>query len=342
MELAPGYSIARVINGCWQLSTDHGGGPKSARDTLRIFADLFGHGFTTFDCADIYTGVEETLGRFRKTLSNPNEMQIHTKYVPDRDTLSQLTDSQIDAAVDRSLRRLGVERLDLLQFHWWNYDVEGLDKLIDRLCHAQRAGKIRLLGATNFNTAQVRRILDSGMTLVSLQSQYSLLDRRPETAMTPFCSQADIRLLPYGVLAGGFLSEKYLDSKPPSTMNRSLQKYRLIVDEIGGWQKYQDLLHTLSDISQKHGASISTIAARWVMDKPSVAAIILGVGGTSRATRNLRLFEIALDDSDRKQLEAHLSDSNSPSGDMYDLERDTDGRHAGVIKTNLHGEANAR
>ena len=341
-ELAPGYSISRVINGCWQLSPDHGGGPKTERETLRIFAELFDNGFTTFDCADIYAGVEETLGRFRKTLSNACEMQIHTKYAPDRATLSRLTDAQIDAAVDRSLRRLGVERLDLLQIHWWDYDVPGLDNLIHRLCRAQRAGKIRLLGATNFNTEQVRRIIDSGTDLVSLQSQYSLIDRRPETAMTPFCSQADIRLLPYGVLAGGFLSEKYLDSGPPSAMNRSLQKYRLIIDEIGGWHIYQDLLHRLLNISQRHGVSISTIAARWVMNQPSVAAIILGVGSRSRATHNRRLFDIALDDHDTEQLQARLSATNSPSGDMYDLERGAGGRHARIIKTNLHDEANAR
>ena len=269
-------------------------------------------------------------------------MQIHTKYTPDRDTLSQLNHAQIDAAVDRSLRRLGVERLDLLQMHWWDYNVPGLDNLMYRLCRAQRAGKIRLLGATNFNTEQVRKIFDSGTDLVSLQSQYSLIDRRPETAMTPFCSQAHIRLLPYGVLAGGFLSEKYLDSGPPSAMNRSLQKYRLIIDEIGGWHIYQDLLHTLWNISKRHGVSISAIAVRWVMDQPSVAAVILGVGGTSRAMQNRRLFDIALDDHDTEQLQARLSATNFPPGDMYDLERDAVGRHARIIKTNLHDEANAR
>ena len=65
VELRPGYSIARIINGCWQLTPDHGGGPKAESDGLNRFAELVEHGFTTFDCADIYEGTEAMLGRSR-------------------------------------------------------------------------------------------------------------------------------------------------------------------------------------------------------------------------------------------------------------------------------------
>ena len=173
-ELAPGYSISRIVNGCWQLTPDHGGGPGSAKESQRMFADLVDHGFTTFDCADIYVGVEDALGRFRRTLADSERIQIHTKYAPDRDSLPELNDARIDAAIDRSLQRLGVERLDLLQFHWWDYAVPGLDRLIERLVRAQQAGKIRLLGATNFNTEHMQQMLEGGAAIVSLQSQYSL------------------------------------------------------------------------------------------------------------------------------------------------------------------------
>ena len=231
IELAPGYTIARIINGCWQLTPDHGGGPGSEKETLRIFSELVEHGFTTFDCADIYVGVERVLGKFRRSLAEPDRMQIHTKFAPDRKTLHALSEKDIDASIDRSLKRLGVEQLDLLQFHWWDYDTPGLHKLVDRLVRARQAGKIRLLGTTNFDTAHMREIIANGADIASLQAQYSMLDRRPEKQMAGLAAQTGVLLLPYGVLAGGFLSAKYLHAPSPPVMNRSLQKYRLIIRE---------------------------------------------------------------------------------------------------------------
>jgi aryl-alcohol dehydrogenase-like predicted oxidoreductase len=335
-ELAPGYSIARLINGCWQLTPDHGGGPGSEKATQRIFAELVEHGFTTFDCADIYIGVEESLGRFRRSLKTPDSIQIHTKYAVDKNSLHELTDKDIDAAVDRSLRRLGVERLDLLQFHWWNYDVPGLENMLARLVRAQKAGKIRLLGVTNFDTAHVRGLLDKGAEIVSLQAQYSLLDRRPERHMVALSARAKVMLLPYGVLAGGFLTEKYLHAAAPTDMNRSLQKYRLIIDEMGGWAAFQTLLRLLGDIAAKHGTSISAVAVRWVLDQPAVGAVILGIGNTSRARQNLGLGSLRLGADDKQAIAELLRTQAIPSGDMYDLERDSDGPHTKIIKMNLN------
>jgi aryl-alcohol dehydrogenase-like predicted oxidoreductase len=168
IELAPGYSIATIINGCWQLAPDHGGGPASGEQTLRIFSELLERGFTTFDCADIYAGTEELLGRFRSLLADPDSVQVHTKYVPDRALLSQLSTVDVDNAVERSLRRLKVDRLDLVQFHWWSYDVPGCDLVAERLMHAQQTGKIRLLGVTNFDTPHIRQFIDDGVPIVSL------------------------------------------------------------------------------------------------------------------------------------------------------------------------------
>ncbi|MCW8925173.1 MAG: aldo/keto reductase [Xanthomonadales bacterium] len=336
VELAPGYSIARVINGCWQLTPDHGGGPGSEAETLRFFAELVEHGFTTFDCADIYTGVEQLLGKFRLGLADPDRIQIHTKFAPDRNTLHALNNKDIDASIDRSLRRLGVEQLDLLQFHWWDYDTPGLHNLVDRLVRAQRAGKIRLLGTTNFDTAHMREIIAGGADIVSLQSQYSLLDRRPEKQMANLAAQTGIVLLPYGVLAGGFLTGKYLHAPSPASMNRSLQKYRLIIDETGGWSALQELLELLDEIARRHGTSIGAIATRWVLDRPHVAAVILGIGSQSRARDNLALANLQLDERDRQAIACLLQKQTIPAGDMYELERDPGGPHTKIIKMNLH------
>lgn len=333
--LAPGYSIATVINGCWQLSPDHGGGPASEADIFNTFSELVEHGFTTFDCADIYTGVEQLLGRFRRRLPDPDRIQVHTKLVPDKSTLHRLTASQVDAVIDRSLKRLGVDCLDLVQFHWWDYRVPGLELLTERLLKAQQAGKIRLIGATNFDTAHIRQLLQAGVPLVSLQAQYSLLDRRPEKRMTEVAQTSGVSLLPYGVLAGGFLSEKYLGENAPLPANRSLTKYRLVIEETGGWDTFQGLLQVLSRIAARHAVTIGLVAARWVLDQAAVKAIILGTGSKSRASENVKLAQLELDAEDLQAIQRQLARQSIPAGDMYDLERDETGVHAGIIKTDL-------
>lgn len=336
VDLAPGYSISRIINGCWQLTPDHGSGPSTEAEVHRIFAELVEYGFTTFDCADIYVGVEESLGRFSRSLAPGSEIQVHTKYAPDKATLRDLTDQSIDNAIDRSLRRLNVERLDLLQFHWWNYDVPGIEKVIQRLSRAQVNGKIRLLGLTNFDSAHVREIVDSGARIVSLQAQYSLLDRRPERSMSELSTHCNVKLLSYGALAGGFIGDNYLGVDPPHDMNRSLQKYRLIIEEAGGWTRFQDLLSTLAEVARRHESTIATVALRWVLDQTGVAAVILGTGHKSRAEQNAKMFELALDSQDRQEIATVLATLDTPAGDMYDLERVEGGRHAGIIRTELH------
>ena len=334
VELAPGYSIARIINGCWQLSPDHGGGPESRKSALRRFAELVDYGFTTFDCADIYTGTEELLGDFRRTLVDPDRIQVHTKFVPNKASLADLDDGKIDASIDQSLTRLGVERLDLVQFHWWDYAIAGLDRVHERLLRAQSLGKIRLLGVTNFNTDKLQELLDRDSSIASMQAQYSLLDRRPERRMTEVCGNNSVTLLAYGVLSGGYLSNAYL-GKPTSASNRSLQKYRLIVDDAGGWDALQKLLAVLAGIAEKHKTGIDAIAAKWVLDQPAVAAIILGIGSRSRAAKNQALCTTQLDDADCQSIADCLLDLAIPEGDPYDLERDVESIHSSIIRTNL-------
>lgn len=339
VNLAPGYSIANIINGCWQLSPGHGGGPSSVRNIKNQFAQLVDHGLTTFDCADIYTGTEELLGEYRRSLSDGDQIQIHTKFVPNKQSLGQLDDRKIDGAIDLSRKKLGVDRLDLVQFHWWDYDVPGLERMYERLLFAKSTGKIRLLGVTNFNTEQLQKLVRRDASIVSIQTQFSLVDRRPERALSPFCIENHVGMLAYGVLAGGFVSESYLGRPLPGELNRSQQKYRLIIDDAGGWENFQTLLALLDDIAKKHNTNIQSIASRWVLDQPGVAAIVLGIGSRSRATENQAIAAIHLDAKDRQRISHHLATQRCPGGDPYDLERESGTEHFRIIKTDLQDSA---
>ena len=208
--------------------------------------------------------------------------------------------------------------------------------LLETLSEIRRAGKIRLLGVTNFDTPHLAEMLQSEFELGSIQCQYSLLDRRPEREMLELCQKHNVQLLPYGVLAGGFLTQKYLGAASPESMNRSLIKYRLIIDEAGGWQSLQSLLNVLHEIGDRHGVSASAVAARWVLEQPCIGAIMLGVGTKSRAAQNRLLANLKLDEDDRRDIGAVLSELKIPPGDVYELERDFSGPHPKIIKMNLH------
>ena len=136
-------------------------------------------------------------------------------------------------------------------------------------------------------------MLDAGVPLVSMQVQYSLLDRRPEARLVPLGQQRGVQLLCYGTLAGGFFSERWLGAPEPSELtNRSLIKYKLVIDDCGGWSAFQSLLQTLKSIAERHHTSIAAVATRWVLDRPGVAAAIVGARYADHLNDTLAVFSL--------------------------------------------------
>jgi aryl-alcohol dehydrogenase-like predicted oxidoreductase len=343
--LASGYEISRVIRGGWQLAGGHG-----AIDRDAAVADLIAAadaGITTFDCADIYTGVEEIMGAFRHAYRNARggealkSIRVHTKCVPDLADLDRVTRSDVERIIDTSLRRLRIDRLDLVQFHWWDYDQPRWRDAAGWLVEFQEAGKIDRIGATNFNTAHIRELCGAGLPLTSLQLQYSLLDDRPAHAMAAAAGEYDFKLLCYGTVAGGFLSDRWLGRKEPREPleNRSLTKYKLIIDDRGGWDRFQALLHALRIVADRHDADIATVASRFVLDRPHVAAVIVGARNRAHLAANLAVSDLELTAEDRTGIGSAQADFLPLAGDVYDLERDRRGRHGAIMKYNLNAGA---
>jgi aryl-alcohol dehydrogenase-like predicted oxidoreductase len=341
IELAPGYSISRVIKGSWQLAGGHGPVDTAvALADMRRFVDA---GVTTFDCADIYTGVEEMIGRFLRQSRDAirtGEMppvEVHTKCVPDLDRLPRLRRTDINATVDRSLYRLGVERLDLVQLHWWDYDIRGYVDAAGWLHDLERRGKIRHVGVTNFDAEHLLEILDAGIPIVSNQVQYSVLDRRPESELTAVCRERRVSLLCYGTVAGGLLSDRYLGAAEPAPPyeNRSLTKYKLIVDEFGDWSLFQSLLAALRAIADRHEVSLSAVASRYVLERPSVAAVIVGARHAGHLSDLTGLSSFSLGAADLDAIDVVLRRARGPKGSVYGLERIRDGAHGAIMRYNL-------
>ncbi len=339
--LHDGYTISRIIKGGWHLAGDHGAiDPQQAVKDMAQFVEA---GITTFDCADIYTGVEELIGRFRRAYpALAAQVQVHTKFVPDLSDLATLDSDYIERIIDRSLQRLGMERLDLVQFHWWNYGVRRYVEVALELERLRRAGKIAHIGLTNFDTPRLREIVAAGVPVTFHQLQYSVLDHRPDSSMVEYCRRNQIGLLCYGTVAGGFLSERWLGRTEPATgdasplTNRSLIKYKLIIDDFGGWDLFQQLLATLARIAAKHNTDVASVASRVVLERPGVAAVILGATNTAHLAAHSQLAALRLDSEDVAAIMAVTGRRKGPQGDVYTLERDRTGRHGRIMKYELN------
>ena len=342
-ELTPGYTVSRVINGCWQLSEGHSlAGALDPADVMRAFHMLCERGFTTFDCADIYTGAEEFIGRFTEELRGghgprPEDIQIHTKYVPDLDRLSTLRFEDTERIIDRSLQRLRRERLDLVQYHWWDYDVPRCAEVAGYLKRLQEKGKIRHIGTTNFDTDHLAALKEAGIPVVSIQAQYSLFDRRVEKRQLPYCRENNIAMFCYGTLSGGYLSEKYLGRADLSPETRSQVKYMQVIEDSLGLEGMQRLLSLLRDIALAHDASVANVATGYILSQSGVAAAIVGVRNSRHVEDNVRLLRLNLTAEEIAAIRSLLSEYPTLEGEPYQLER-TSPRYRGIIKMKLNGE----
>ncbi len=273
--LAPDLTICRILKGMWQVSGGHG-----RIDRERAVEEMFAYhdaGFTTWDLADHYGPAEDLVGEFRRRFAlrfgadRLGEIQAFTKWVPHP---GPMTRRVVEEAIGVSLRRMGVDRLDLLQFHWWDYDDGRYLDALKHLADLREEGRIRHLALTNFDTEHLRVIVEHGVPILSNQVQFSLVDRRPEMRMAAFCAERGIGLLTYGTLLGGLLSEKWLGRSEPGRAELttvSQQKYKNMIDAWGGWVLFQELLAALQLVAARHGVGIANIAARYVLDRPAVA-----------------------------------------------------------------------
>ncbi|KAF9596980.1 hypothetical protein IFM89_014694 [Coptis chinensis] len=299
--------ICRVVNGLWQTTGGWGNIDRdNAVNAMLRYADA---GFTTFDMADIYGPAEDLYGIFinRVRRERPPEFleQIKglTKWVPPP---VKMTSSYVRESINVSRKRMDVASLDMLQFHWWDYSNSGYLDALKHLTDLKEEGKIKTVALTNFDTERLQIILENGIPVVSNQVQHSIVDMRPQQKMAELCQHTGVKLITYGTVMGGLLSEKFLDTNlsipfaGPPLNTPSLQKYKRMVDAWGGWSLFQALLKTLNQVAIKHGVSIPTVAVRYVLDQPSVAGSMVGVRlGLSEHIKDCKaVFALILDEDD--------------------------------------------
>lgn len=323
ITLAPGLEISRIITGMWQLADmERKGTSLDVDSTMHGMESYVNAGLTTFDMADHYGSSEILAGHFKKHNPLGHTIQLLTKWVPKPGKISR---GDVRSALSTALQRMQVSSIDLMQFHAWHYpDPSWLDALF-YLNELKDEGLIRHIGVTNFDAAHLRIALASGIPIVSNQVSYSVLDQRASGSMRKVCEQYGVKLLAYGTLAGGFLSEKWLGKIEPGSAELntwSEMKYKRFIDAAGGWEGFQHLLNVIHHVAMKHDVSIANIASRYVLENPHVAAIIIGarLGQSDHSSGNKKLFDIQLQEEDItviKQAQQQLNAIPGDCGDEY-------------------------
>lgn len=319
--LAPGLEISRVVTGLWQVADMERDGRLLDRDAAAAAMAAYAReGFDSFDMADHYGSAELITGRFlgMQVGAEGQRPSAFTKWCP---TPGPMTADIVQAGIAERLERLGVETVDLLQLHWWMFEHPGYIDAMRELVALQRDGRILHLGVTNFDTDHLRLLVRHGFPVVSNQVSFSLLDRRAAEEMSAFCLANGVRLLAYGTLGGGFLTDRWVGaSEPTSIEDWSKSKYKRFIATIGGWSALQSILAALHEIARKHGVSVANVATRWVLEQPAVAAVIVGarLGEREHRADNAALFSFSLDEDDKLRIDEAMASTRRIPGDCGD------------------------
>ncbi|KAI0790644.1 Aldo/keto reductase [Abortiporus biennis] len=308
-------TLPRLWNGLWQLSSNAWGSAPSSK-IRREMANYATNGYIAF--ADHYGSSEILFGQFRQSLPSPRDVYGATKWCVFRTT--NPTRAVVEAAVQERLDRMQSDSVDLLQFHWQDYSDSGYLTALRHLQDLRREGKIGALGLCNFDSVRMDEICEElgPGEIVSNQVQFSLIDVRPLSEMAELCLKHNVKLLTYGTLCGGFLSDKWLNQPEPDmytgNLTPSQRKYLdMILKVWGDWDLFQTLLSTLRNIGDQHdGVSIANIATRWILDHPFVGAVIIGarLGISDHIEDNKKVTSLHLTEDDHARINAVLEGSN--------------------------------
>jgi len=291
--------VSPIIFGAWAIGGWLWGGTDDDEAVKAIQAGIDA-GITTIDTAPVYGfGHSETVvGRAIK--GRRDRVTIATKCGPRIDRTDGvfsmrtigpdgkevalhrvLKKDSIIEECERSLKRLGIEAIDLYQCHWPDYTTP-VAETMEALVRLQKEGKIRYIGVSNYSSERINESLHYGR-VVSAQPRYNLLKREPEAELLPWCRERGVGVICYSPMEHGLLSGKVtMDRTFPTTDLRAAHP----------WYKPQnrrrvlDALDKIRPIAAAHGATLAQVAVNWVIHRPGVTAALVGARNPAQAREN--------------------------------------------------------
>ncbi|WP_431245260.1 aldo/keto reductase [Leifsonia xyli] len=296
---------------------------QSSHAILERYLDAGGN---FLDTADVYTSgaSESIIGRW--LARNPGRRDGVVIATKGRFPMGAgpndlgLSRAHLRTALDASLRRLGVEHIDLYQMHAWDA-LTPIEETLRFLDDAISAGKISYYGFSNYLGWQLTKAVHIAKAHgwappVTLQPQYSLIVRGIEHEVVPAALDAGVGLLPWSPLAGGWLSGKYRRDEAPTgatrlgeNPTRGMEAWEARNADPRTWE----IIDTVDAVAKETGASASQVSLRWLSDRPAVTSVILGARTVEQLEDNLGAADIALTDEQR----ARLDEASTPRTDIY-------------------------
>lgn len=304
MELTPiGFGAWAIGGGDWQYSW----GPQDDRDSIAAIHKALESGINWIDTAAIY-GLghsEEVVAKALKTASR--KPYIFTKcslrWREDRSIYNSLNPSSLAEELEASLRRLGVETIDLYQIHWPNPEEE-IEEGWEALERFRKQGKIRWIGVSNFNVEQMKRVQKIAQ-ITSLQPPYSMLRRAIETEILPFAKANGIGVINYSPMLSGMLTGK-MSAERIAAMPADDWRRRNPEFNEPRLSRNLRLVELLRQIGGAHNVTPGVVAIAWTLHHPAITAAIVGGRNAGQVEQTAAALEFRLDEDEYSRINAFL------------------------------------
>ena len=262
-------------------------------------------GINFFDTANSYSdgSSEEILGRALKDFARREEVVVATKvYFPLTNLSQGLSRKNILQSIDDSLQRLGMEYVDLLQIHRWDYNTP-LEETLEALHDVVQSGKARYIGASSMHASQFAQALQMQSEqgwhrFVSMQDQYNLIQREEEREMHPLCLKEQIAVLPWSPLARGKLTRPWGENTARSASDQVMAKLYDNTEENDA-----AIAERLAMVAEGKGVTRAQVALAWLLSKPAVTAPIIGASRAEQFDDLVKAVDVTLSDEEITLLE---------------------------------------
>jgi aryl-alcohol dehydrogenase-like predicted oxidoreductase len=318
------YATALGV-GTWAIGGTEWGGADRAASVAAIRAALDA-GIDLIDTAPIYGyGLsEEVVGEAIR--GRRDEVVLATKcglvwsgeegqyfFTNERgDVRRHLGAAAIKRQLDESLRRLGVDHIDLYQTHWQD-STTPIGETMGALLDLKRAGKIRAIGVSNVTPEQLSAYASFG-EIASAQEQFNMIDRRHEAGLFPLCASLGAGVLAYSPLAMGLLSGKMSAGRRFAEGDARGGSARFAPDVIASIDRF---LSSLQPIASAHGASLAQLVLAWTLARPSVTHVLSGMRDPAQAAENAAAAEIVLGAGDIAAIDLALAEADPKAPQLY-------------------------
>jgi aryl-alcohol dehydrogenase-like predicted oxidoreductase len=289
---ASDLEVSEISLGSW-LTYGGGVGRERAEACVR---KAFEVGINFIDTANVYSSgaAESFLGEILRGRPRASYVLATKLYFPMSPTDRGLSAAQVRKQLDASLRRLGVDHLDLYQCH--RYDAETpLEETVAALTEAVRQGKTRYIGFSEWTAPQIEAALAlPGEKFISSQPQYSMLWREPEAEVFPLCARSGIGQIVWSPLAQGILTGKYAPGRPPPADSRAASESMGVFMARRLTERNLEKVEALRPIAREVGLSLAQLALAWVLRRPEVSSAIIGATRPEQIEENARASGVAL------------------------------------------------